>query len=79
MNKKIKIIIGGIIAVIVISIGTYTISPLFINTTIDEPLPTTSQNISFKEFMELSEDERATIGKNMTQEEKDNIMRVFAQ
>jgi Electron transfer DM13 len=79
MNKKIKIIIGGIIAVIVISIGTYTISPLFINTTIDEPLPTTSQNISFKEFMELSEDERATIGKNMTQEEKDNIMRVFTQ
>ena len=29
--------------------------------------------------MELSEDERATIGKNMTQEKKDNIMRVFAQ
>ena len=29
--------------------------------------------------MKLSEDERATIGKDMTQEEKDNIMRVFAQ
>lgn len=29
--------------------------------------------------MKLSEDERATIGKNMTQEEKDNIMRVFVQ
>ena len=79
MNKKLKIAIGGIIAVIVIAIGTYTISPLFINTTIDEPLPHTSQNIGFEEFMKLSEDERATIGKDMTQEEKDNIMRVFAQ
>lgn len=79
MNKKIKIIIGGIIASITIAIGTYTISPLFINTTIDEPSPTTSQNMSFEEFMELSEDERATIGKDMTQEEKDKIMRVFAQ
>lgn len=79
MNKKIKIIIGGVIAAITIAIGTYTISPLFINTTIDEPSPTTSQNMGFEEFMELSEDERATIGKDMTQEEKDKIMRVFAQ
>jgi hypothetical protein len=79
MNKKIKIAIGGIIAVIAIAIGTYTISPLFISTTIDEPLPNTNPNISFEEFMKLSEDERATIGKDMTQEEKDNIMRVFAQ
>ena len=79
MKKKIKIAIGGIIAVIAIAIGTYTISPLFINTTIDEPLPDTSSNIDFEEFMKLSEDERATIGKDMTQEEKNNIMGVFEQ
>jgi Electron transfer DM13 len=79
MNKKIKIIFGGIIAIIVISIGTYIISPLFINTAIDEPLPTTNQNIGFEQFMELSEDERAIIGKDMAQEEKNNIMRAFAQ
>jgi hypothetical protein len=79
MNKKIKIAIVGIIAVIAIAIGTYTISPLFINTTIDEPLPDTSPNMGFEEFMKLSEDERAIIGKNMTQDERDNIMRVFAQ
>ena len=41
MDKKIKIAIGGIIAVIAIAIATYTISPLFISTTIDEPLPDT--------------------------------------
>jgi hypothetical protein len=79
MVKKIKIAIGGSIAIIVIAIGIYTISPLFINTTIDEPLPDTSPNVSFEEFMKLSEEERDTIGKDMTQEEKDNIMRVFAQ
>ena len=79
MDKKIKIAIGGIITVIAIAIATYTISPLFINTTIDEPLPDTRTNIGFDEFMKLSEDERATIGKDMTQEEKDNIMGVFAQ
>ncbi len=79
MDKKIKIAVGGIIAVIAIAIGTYTISPLFINTTIDEPLPDTRTNIEFEEFMKLSEDERASIGKDMTQEEKDNIIRVFAQ
>lgn len=79
MNKKIKIAIGGIITVIAIAIATYTISPLFINTSIDEPLPDTSPKVGFEEFMKLSEDERATIGKDMTQEEKDNIMKVFAQ
>ena len=58
MKKKIKIAIGGIVAVIVITIGTYTISPLFIYTTKDEPLPDTSHNIGFEEFMKLSEDEK---------------------
>ena len=77
--NNIKIAIGGIIVVIAIIIATYTISPLFINTTIDESLPDTRTNIGFDEFMKLSEDERATIGKVMTQEEKDNIMSVFAQ
>ena len=79
MNKKIKIAIGGIIAVIAIAIATYTISPLFINTSIDEPIPDTSPNMGFEEFMKLSEDERAAIGKDMSQEEKNNIMRDFAQ
>ena len=79
MDNKVKIAIGGIIAVIAIAIATYTVSPLFINTTIDEPAPDTGTNIGYDEFMKLSEDERAKIGKDMTQEEKNNIMRVFAQ
>ena len=66
MDKKIKIAIGGIIVVIVIAITTYTISPLFINTTLDEPLPDTRTNIGFDEYMKLSEDERITRVKNAT-------------
>jgi hypothetical protein len=45
MNKK-KIIIMVIIAVVAISIGLYTILPLFTNTIVDEPLPTASGMIS---------------------------------
>jgi flagellar basal body-associated protein FliL len=41
MDKK-KIIIIIVIAVVAISIGMYTVLPLFTNTVIDEPLPTAS-------------------------------------
>lgn len=40
--KKATIIIIIIIAVVAISIGLYTILPLFTNTVVDEPLPTAS-------------------------------------
>jgi hypothetical protein len=45
MNKK-KIIIVIILAVATISIGLYTILPLFTNTIVDEPLPSASGMIS---------------------------------
>jgi hypothetical protein len=45
MNWK-KIIIVIIISVVAISIGLYTILPLFTNTIVDEPLPTASGMIS---------------------------------
>jgi flagellar basal body-associated protein FliL len=40
--KKKTIIIFIIIAVVAISVGLYTILPLFTNTVVDEPLPTAS-------------------------------------
>ena len=40
--KKTTVIIIIIIVVIAISVGLYTILPLFTNTVIDEPLPTAS-------------------------------------
>jgi hypothetical protein len=42
MSKK-KIIVALIIAVVVISIGLYTVLPLFTNTVVDEPLPTAAE------------------------------------
>jgi hypothetical protein len=44
--KKTTIVIIIIVAVIAISVGLYTILPLFTNTVIDEPLPTASGMIS---------------------------------
>lgn len=76
MIKKYKLIIS-VIAIVGIALGIYTISPLFINTTIDEPLPV--QKMDFEKFMGLSEEDRMKTAKNMTQEEKDNIMETFAR
>jgi hypothetical protein len=42
MGKR-KIIIVIIIVVVVISIGLYTVLPLFTNTVVDEPLPTAGE------------------------------------
>jgi flagellar basal body-associated protein FliL len=42
MSKK-KIIIVIIIVIVVISIGVYTVLPLFTNTVVDEPLPTAAE------------------------------------
>ncbi|MGD1837649.1 MAG: DM13 domain-containing protein [Nitrososphaeraceae archaeon] len=80
MNIKTKIIIGVIIAVVVIPIGIYTISPLFVSTEIDEPLPSvTESSTDFTKFMEMTGEEMAEAAKQMTQEEQDIIMTNFAQ
>jgi hypothetical protein len=82
MNKK-SIIVVIIIAAIAIPIGIYTVSPLFINTTVNEPLPTTSSVTDlqkFQEFMSVNnEQERVEKGQQMTTEEKNAILRGAAQ
>ena len=72
MKDKTKIIIGIIIAAIVIPIGIYTISPLFINTEINEPFPLLSSESSmgFEKFMTMTEDEKINAAKKMTKKEK---------
>lgn len=82
MKDKTKIIIGIIIAAIVIPIGFYTISPLFINTEINEPLPpllSSESSIGFEKFMTMTEDEKINAAKKMTKKEKDMIMRTAAE
>jgi hypothetical protein len=82
MNKK-TIIIVIIIAAIAIPVGIYTASPLFINTIVNEPLPTTSSLTDlqkFQEFMSMNnEEQRVEKGQHMTTEEKDAILRGAAQ
>jgi hypothetical protein len=82
LKNKTKIIIGIIIAAIVIPIGIYTISPLFINTEINEPLPTllsSESSIGFEKFMAMTENEKLDAAKNMTVKEKDMIMKMAAE
>src|ERR671924_1436120 len=77
MNRK-TIIILIIIAAIVIPVGIYIASPLFINTTVNEPLPTSGLTDlqKFQEFMSMNnEQERVEKGQQMTTEEKNAILR----
>lgn len=65
--------------------GIYTLSPLFTSKTVDvdEPLPGLNseikENMDFSKFMNLTEDERTSIAKNMTSQQIDNIMVIAAK
>ncbi|MDQ4066244.1 MAG: hypothetical protein M3114_01495, partial [Thermoproteota archaeon] len=90
MSSRKTIIIGIVIAAVAIPLGIYTVSPLFVNTEINEPLPTVGNNNNnndgaaamqqqFKDFMEMSEEERIEKGQQMSNEERDMIMKAAAQ
>ena len=90
MSNRKTIIIGIVIAAVAIPLGIYTISPLFVNTEINEPLPTTVSNDGnrndsaysipqFRDFMEMSEKERLEKGMQMSNEERNMIMKAAAQ
>lgn len=90
MSSKKTIIIGIIIAAVAIPLGIYTVSPLFVNTEINEPLPTVGNDNNnndddagamqqFKDFMEMSAEERIEKGQQMSNEERDMIMKTAAQ
>jgi hypothetical protein len=81
LKNKTKIIISIIVAAIGIPIGIYTISPLFINTEINEPLPPLSSEsaLVFEKFMAMTEDEKINAAKNITVEEKNMIMKMVAK
>jgi len=79
VNTRTKIIIGIMTAIIVITFAIYTISPLLINTVINEPLPQSSVSSDFQRFMNITEDERIEAANNMTQKQKEIIMTVAAK
>ena len=68
-----KIIIGVIFAIIVVPLAIYTVSPLFISTEVNEPLPAMA-SAEFQKFMNLTEEGRIQAADNMSQQEKNSIM-----
>jgi hypothetical protein len=88
MSRKKAIIIGIVVAAAAIPLGIYTALPLFINTEINEPPPTVSNSNNsdiasmlqqFKDFMEMTEEERIEKGQQMNKEQRDMIMKAAAQ
>jgi hypothetical protein len=86
MNRKKAIIIGIVITAIAIPLAVYTVSPLFVNTEINEPLPTVSNGNNdataireFGQFMAMSEEERMEKGHQMSNQQRAMIMRAAAQ
>lgn len=72
--------IYSVVGVLVIIAAVYLVSPLFISTEINEPLPPTlTDTVEFEEFSKMSEDERIVIATNMTNEQKSQMLVQFAE
>jgi electron transfer DM13 len=85
MNKKIVIVVIVVVA-IAIPVAIYTISPLFISNTINEPLPTTAAVVSkkaasqeYQKFVSMNGQDRTNAAKQMNQREKNVVMIGAAQ
>ena len=87
MNKKTLIIVIVVVVVaLAIPLAIYTISPLFISNTVDEPLPTTAAVVSkkaasqeYQKFLSINEQDRINAAKQMNQREKNMVMIGAAQ
>jgi hypothetical protein len=86
MNKKILFVVIIAIAAIAVPVGIYTISPLFISNTINEPLPITAALINknealqqYQKFISMNLQDRANAAKQMNQREKNMVMIGAAQ
>ncbi len=81
LNKdSIKKIIYSAIGVLIILVTVYLVSPLFISTEINEPLPLNiNSSVAFEEFSKMNEDERVKTARNMTNEQKNQMLVQFAE
>jgi hypothetical protein len=83
VSRKTAALTGIIIAAIAIPVGIYTISPLFVNTEVNEPIPNKSINPTpseeLEKFMAMTEEQRLEKGQKMSPEEKDMIMKASAE
>lgn len=78
MRRKMKVLIPIIIAAIVIPSLIYTVSPLFINTPINEAAPGLA-SVNFEKFMNMSEEGRIQAANKMDNQEKQMILTMAAK
>ncbi|HEX7207024.1 MAG TPA: hypothetical protein VF233_02505, partial [Nitrososphaeraceae archaeon] len=81
MRKRSKVVVIVAIAVIIAGAGVfYLVSPLFISTQVNEPLPTSVlQSESYQRFISMDEEEKMQAAKQMSPQERDTIMTVAAR
>src|SRR5918999_832057 len=81
MRKRSKVSVIVAIAVIIAGAGAfYLVSPLFISTQVNEPLPTSVlQSESYQRFISMNEEEKMQAAKQMSSQERDTIMTVAAR
>jgi len=77
MNRK-MLILTIIVVAIAIPVGVYTFSPLFINRTINEPLPSDAVQ-QYQKFISMDQQHRINAAKSMDEKKKNMIMRAAAQ
>jgi hypothetical protein len=79
VRKGVKL---SLIAAVVIIVGVgayYLVSPLFISTEVNEPLPTSVvESEAYQKFVSMNEDEKMQAAKQMSSEERDQIMATAA-
>lgn len=76
MRKSVKYGLIAVIAIIIIGAGAfYLASPLFISTQVNEPLPTNVvESEVYQKFISINEEERMQAAKQMSTQERDEIM-----
>jgi hypothetical protein len=86
MNKKILLIIVVVVVALAIPFAIYTISPLFVSNTVNEPLPTTAAVTSktaasqeYQKFASMNEQDRINTASQMSQRQKNMVMIGAAQ
>jgi hypothetical protein len=81
MHKRFKIAVLVAVVVIIAGAGAvYLVSPLFISTQVNEPLPTSAlQSESYQRFISMNEEEKMQAAKQMSSQERDTIMTVSAR
>ncbi|HEX2068403.1 MAG TPA: hypothetical protein VHF08_06840, partial [Nitrososphaeraceae archaeon] len=80
MRKGVKISITAAIVIIIGAGAYYLASPLFISTEVNEPLPTSAvESEAYQKFITMSEEEKLDNAKQMSPEERDEIMTIASK